>query len=57
MIAADAHYGQDRPEDHDYCASCNRPFRQPDLLGFIARQDDTDFSLCDVCAYAQDDEE
>ena len=57
-IAADAHYGQDRASDYDFCDRCGRPTNgDPDLDGNVWRQHPTLFMFCEDCGDEMEDEE
>ena len=53
-IAADLHYGQDRPEDFDCCDSCGSPFSDGDDYE-AARQHKALFMLCEDCGDEMED--
>ena len=56
-IAADRHYGQDGPEDYEFCERCGCPFEDPDMDGARWLQHPTMFMFCTDCADEAEDEQ
>lgn len=55
-IAADRHYDQPAPTDHDCCDQCGAPFGDPDDDPDCVVQDAVAFMWCETCAEAHGDE-
>ncbi len=59
-IAADAHYGQGRAEDHDFCDRCGAPFSDDpariDPNTCAVTQHPTLFMLCTDCGDDMEDD-
>lgn len=55
-IAADQHYDQPHPSDHDFCDQCGATFREPNADDRTVEQHRVMFVLCESCGDNMEDE-